>query len=101
MSVKVQSYSLELKAQAVRMAMEDGLGIKETGKRLSIPSGTLAGWVAKISKEPSALAPGEQIVQVAEVKRLEKENSRLRMELEILKKAAAYFARESLQSTLK
>ena len=90
-------YTQELKRQAVSMAVEDGLGVSETARRLSIPMKTLANWVAQYRQDQQGFAakPGVS-EQEAELSRLKKENAQLRMERDILKKAAAYFAKESL-----
>jgi transposase len=60
---------------------------------LGISDGSLAAWVkaAEASEEADALDPDER----AELARLRKENTELRMDREILRKAAAYFARET------
>ena len=90
-------YSQELRQQAVTMAVEDGFGVTETARRLSISVKTLANWVTqyRLDKQEFALKPGVS-EQDAELTRLKKENALLRMERDILKKAAAYFAKESL-----
>ena len=90
-------YSQELRQQAVTMAVEDGFGVTETARRLSISVKTLANWVTQYrqDKHEFALKPGVS-EQDAELARLKKENALLRMERDILKKAAAYFAKESL-----
>jgi transposase len=79
------------------MAIEDGFGVSETARRLEIPMKTLANWVAqyRLDKQAFVMKPGVS-EQVAELAHLKKENVLLRMERDILKKAAAYFARESL-----
>lgn len=90
-------YSQELKQQAVSLVVEDGLGVSEAARRLSIPMKTLANWVSQCRKDKQAFAakPGVSD-QDAEITRLKKEVALLRMERDILKKAAAYFAKESL-----
>jgi transposase len=90
-------YPQELKQQAVSMAVEDGFGVSETARRLSIPMKTLANWTAQYRQDKQGFAtkPGVS-EQDAEIARLKKENALLRMERDILKKAAAYFAKESL-----
>ena len=101
MKQKKRSYSNELKSEAVKMVNEQGLSQEEVGKRLSIPKGTIANWVAA-SKSVRALSrPGDPSVAElsAENRRLRKELAEARMEREILKKAAAYFAKESLPGT--
>ncbi len=96
-----RSYSEELKAEAVKMIIEQGLTKEEVAKRLMIPKGTIGNWVAAVKAGKQASAPGEQshAALVAENARLRKELAEARMEREILKKATAYFARESLPGT--
>ena len=89
-------YTREFKVHAVSMARDEGLGIAETARRLSISPKTIANWV-KLAQEGRDFAKQSAIDDIdAENSRLRKENARLRMECEILKKAAAYFAKESL-----
>ena len=89
-------YTREFKVQAVSMARDEGLGIAETARRLSISPKTIANWV-QLAQKGQDFARQSAVSDVdAENSRLRKENARLRMECEILKKAAAYFAKESL-----
>ena len=94
-------YSDELKAEAVKMVIEQGLTQKETGKRLSIPKGNIGNWVGASKAALRNGSPGEQSVAelARENARLRKELTEARMEREILKKATAYFAKESLPGT--
>ncbi|BDT60039.1 transposase [Massilia varians] len=97
-----KTYTPELKEEAVKLVLAQGLSIEQAAARVSIPKGTLANWVAAAKRGPAATAaPGSR--SVAE---LEAENAKLRrqlvqaeMERDIVKKAAAYFAQESLPST--
>jgi transposase len=95
-------FTKEFKEEAVNMVLEGGLNIPEVGRRLSIPKSTLAHWV-KMSKEGKlSVRGGKQIAVTAaemELARLKREIAELKMEREILKKAAAYFAKESLPGT--
>ena len=95
-------FTKEFKEEAVKMVMEGGLNIPEVSRRLSIPKSTLAHWV-KISKEDKYLDIGtkQKVVtfEQMELARLKRENVELKMERDILKKAAAYFAKESLPGT--
>jgi len=93
-------YSAELKAEAVKMVIEQGLTQEETARRLSIPKGSIGNWVAVVRATGNS-SPGEQTVKelAAENARLRKELAEARMEREILKKATAYFAKESLPGT--
>jgi transposase len=96
-----KKYSDELKAEAVKMVNEQGLTQEETGHRLSIPPGTIGNWIVASKRNLEPAKPGEQSVAelAAEVRQLRKELAEARMEKEILKKAAAYFAKEALPST--
>ena len=94
-------YSDELKAEAVKMVNEQGLTQDETARRLSLPKGTISNWVRASRSERDPAKPGDQSVAqlAAEVQHLRRELAEARMEREILKKAAAYFAKESLPGT--
>jgi transposase len=101
MQQKKRSYSDELKSEAVKMVNEQGLSQQEAGRRLSIPKGTIASWIAAAKSGTGRSRPGDPSVAelAAENQRLRKELNEARMEREILKKAAAYFAKESLPGT--
>lgn len=94
-------YSAELKAEAVKMVIEQGLTQEETAKRLTIPKGNIGNWVAVAKAALRNGGAGEQSAGelAAENARLRKELAVARMEREILKKATAYFAKESLPGT--
>jgi transposase len=95
-------YTKEFREEAVKLVMEEKLSMPEAARRLSLPPSTLANWVKQykagrlgdIGKTYRPLTEVE--MELAKVK---KENAELRMERDILKKAAAYFARESLPGT--
>ena len=101
MQQKKRSYSEELKSEAVKMVHEQGLSQDEAGRRLSIPKGTIASWVAASKSPKGRSLPGDPSVAelAAENRRLRKELNEARMEREILRKAAAYFTKESLPGT--
>ena len=98
-TVPNRRYTEEFKTEAVRLAQSTGGNA--AAKRLGIPQSTMTNWVRQ-SRE-GALAPVAGSVAVKRpVSELEAENARLRRELasakldlEIVKKAAAYFAKES------
>jgi transposase-like protein len=95
-------YTKEFREEAVKLVTEDKLSFPEASRRLSLPPSTLANWVkqfnagrlGEIGKTYRPLTEVE--MELAKVK---KENAELRMERDVLKKAAAYFARESLPGT--
>ncbi len=97
---KKQSYSPEFRSEAVKLIQEQGLSQEDAAKRLAIPKGTLANWIAA-AKRGAPSTPGARTVPEleAENSQLRKELAGLRLERDILKKATAYFARESLQGT--
>jgi transposase len=86
-------FSREFKLSAVKLVNEQGYSIPEAAKSLGIDPANVRGWVEKFSTE-AGLAPSGEGSLKAELRRLRKENAQLLMEREILKKAAAFFARE-------
>ena len=94
-------YTKEFKEEAVKMVTEARLSIPEVARRVSVSKSTITYWV-KLAKEGTLSNDGKQRAVTAEqmeVTRLKRENAELRMERDILKKAAAYFAKESLRGT--
>lgn len=99
-----RTYTQEFRAEAVKLVLEQGMTLEEAGARLALPKGTLANWVSAAKRgDGTAAAPGGRTVAEleAEVARLRKELTNANLEVEILKKATAYFARESLPGTRK
>jgi transposase len=90
-----RKYTREFKISAVQLVNEKGYTIPAAAKSLGVDPNCVRGWVEKFSSEPG-LAPAGEGAVAAELRRLRKENARLLMERDILKKAAAFFAREQL-----
>ena len=89
-----KTYSEEFKAGAVRMVVEQGLTMSAAARRLGINYHAVREWVREArSAAPVSLIPKDLPLE-ERVRQLEKENARLRMEREILKKATAFFAKE-------
>lgn len=89
----------EFRAAAVQQVTDGGRSIPAVARSLEMSAKTLANWVLRARKgEPPAKAPSREPMSEleAEVMRLRQEVAKLRMEKEILKKAAAYFAQESM-----
>jgi len=89
---KRRKYTKEFKEEAVRLISEEGFSYAEAGRNLGVNPNLLSRW--KREFEGIELDPGSAAAMQAELKRLRKENKRLKMEREILKKAAAFFAKE-------
>ena len=90
-----QSYTVEFKQEGVRQVEVEGKSPAQVSRDLGIAEQTLGNWrkAAKAGK----LTVGKPVSpEQMELSRLKAENARLKMEVEILKKATAYFAKESL-----
>jgi transposase len=87
-----RNYTKEFKEEAVRLISEEGYSYAEAGRNLGVNPNLLSRW--KREFEGIELDLGSAAAMQAELKRLRKENKRLKMEREILKKAAAFFAKE-------
>ena len=85
-------YPQAFKEEAVALVTEQGYSVAEAASSLGIRANQLYDWKAKqeASKKNAALSADER----TELQRLRKENKRLLMEKEILKKASAFFAKE-------
>ena len=95
-------YTKEFRQEAVKLVLEQKLSWAKAAQQLSLPTSTLANWVkaynaGKLGEIGKSYRPLTEIE--VELARVKKENATLKMECEILKKAAAYFARESLPGT--
>jgi transposase len=95
-------YTKEFREEAVKLVTEEKLSLPEAARRVSLPPSTIGNWV-KAFKEGRLGEVGKTYRPLTEVEmelaRVKKENSDLKVERDILKKAAAYFARESLPGT--
>jgi transposase len=95
-------YTKEFREEAVKLVTEEGLSWGEAAGRLSLPISTLTNWV-KAYKAGKLGEVGKNYRPLTEVEielaRTRKELAIVKMERDILKKAAAYFAKESLPGT--
>jgi transposase len=97
MKKKRKKYTQEFKEEAVKLITEQGYQIAEAARNLGVNENMLGRWKREIEgggEEVTDLLHGGRAIQ-AELNRLRKENKRLKMEREILKKAAAFFAKET------
>jgi len=96
MSKKRRRYTHEFKAEAVRLVTEEGYTVAEAARSLGIHANLLTNWKQKRDADAETASNGSlNGEEKEELRRLRAENKRLRMERDILKKATAYFAKES------
>ena len=89
-----KTYTREFKLQALNMLTDQGLSVAEVARQLGVTEGCVRAWRETAEEHGAAAFPGHGNPTPAEneVRRLRAENTRLRAERDLLKKAAAYFA---------
>ncbi len=95
-------HTKEFREEAVKMLTEERISLPEAARRLSLPPSTLATWpkeykAGRLGEVGRTQRPLTEIEM--ELARTKKELVEVKMERDILKKAAAYFAKESLPGT--
>ncbi len=92
-----RSFTREFKSEAVRLIKERGVSVAQAARDLDIHENMLRKWVREFAADPQSAFPGQGVMKPdqAEVERLRREVTRLKAERDILKKAAAFFAKES------
>jgi transposase len=97
MTQKRKHYSKQFKIDAVKLVTEQGFNVSEAARNLGIHHSSLRRWKRHLESDGNQAFPGKGNLSAEkqELDRLRKENKRLRMEREILKKATAFFAKES------
>jgi transposase len=80
------------------LVKERGVAVVQAARDLDVHENVLRKWVREASADPQHAFPGQGVMkpEQAEIDKLRKEVAKLKMERDILKKAAAYFARESM-----
>jgi len=93
-----RQFSREYKLEAVRLVKDRGVSVAQAARDLDVHENVLRKWIRETIADPRHAFPGKGVMkpEQAELERLKKENAKLRMERDILKKAAAYFAKESM-----
>jgi len=92
-----KNYTREFKREAVSLVTEQGYRVSEAARNLGIHGSLLRRWRSQLEKEGKDAFPGKghMTAEQEEIRRLRREVQQLRMEREILKKATAFFAKES------
>lgn len=86
---KKEMYSDEFRSSSIKLALESNQPYAQTARDLGIKEGTLYHWISASKETTSSSNP----LLSEEMKRLRAENAKLKTERDILKKAAAYFAK--------
>ena len=93
---KRRQFTAEFKTEAVRLAMVGDRSVGQVAKDLDLTETALRDWVKRAEIDAGQGPPGAlTTAERAELQQLRRENKRLQMEREILKKAAAFFAKEN------
>ena len=92
-----RQFTREFKLEAVRLIKQRGVGYAQASQDLSVHQSQLRSWVKQLADDPQHAFPGhgQMKPEHAEIARLKREVIKLKAERDILKKAAAYFAKES------
>ena len=90
-----RTFSKEFKVKACELVIQDGIKHAVVAEKMGINKIMLYRWIDEYQThgDEAFVGKGKQRSENAELRKLKKENERLKMELEILKKAAAYFAK--------
>ena len=94
-----RKFTREFKLEAVRLITERGVSYTQAEQDLDVHQSQLRSWVKKFADDPQHAFPGQGQMkpEQLEIARLKREVTKLKAERDILKKAAAYFAKESTQ----
>jgi|EP01031_Cornospumella_fuschlensis_P006014 transposase len=91
-------FSREYKLEAVKLVRERGVTVAQAARDLDVHENVLRKWVREYGDDPSQSFPGKGQMkpEQVEIERLRREVAKLKAERDILKKAAAYFARDAI-----
>ena len=94
---KKVNYTREFKVQACELVLKDGVKVKTVADKMCISNVMLYRWIDEYRTygDEAFVGKGHLKPEEAKLKKLQKENEELRQQVEILKKAAAYFAKEN------
>ena len=91
-------FSREFKLEAVKLVRERGVSVAQAARDLDVHENVLRKWVQGVAADPQHAFPGhgQMKPEQLEIERLRREVAKLKAERDILKKAAAYFAKEAI-----
>ena len=91
-----RTFSSEYKLEAVRLVRDRGVSVAQAARDLGVHENVLRKWVKDWDADPRQAFPGQGQMkpEQAELERLRREVAKLKAERDILKKAAAYFAKD-------
>jgi transposase len=91
-------FSREFKVEAVKLIKERGVAVAQASRDLDVGESVLRRWLREAGMDPQQAFPGHGQVkpEQQEINQLRREVAKLKAERDILKKAAAYFAKESI-----
>jgi transposase len=92
-----RAFTREFKLESVKLVQDRGVSIAQAARDLGVHENVLRKWVRELKADPQQAFPGQGQMkpEQAEIAALKKEVAKLKMERDILKKAAAWFAKES------
>jgi transposase len=92
-----RKFTREFKLEAVRLIRDRGVSVAQASVDLGVHQSQLRDWAKKFAEDPQRAFPGngQMKPEQLEIARLKREVLKLKAERDILKKAAAYFAKES------
>jgi len=93
-----RKFSREFKLEAVKLVRDRGVAVAQAARDLDLHENVLRKWVREAEADPQSAFPGKGQMkpEQQEIERLRRELARMKAERDILKKAAAYFARDSI-----
>ena len=91
-----RTFTREFKLEAVRLVRDRGVSYAQASRDLGVHVNVLRKWIADFDADPAQAFPGQGQMkpEQAEIERLRREVAKLKAERDILKKAAAYFAKD-------
>lgn len=95
---KRRIHSREFKIEAVRLIRDRGVSLAQASRDLDVHENLLRQWLKHFAADPQQAFPGKGVMkpEQAEIERLRREVTKLKAERDILKKAAAYFAKDQI-----